>query len=197
VTYGINEIFYSIQGEGVRAGTANVFIRFAGCNLRCRRETEGFDCDTEWVGSRPMTAAEIVAECSRIARKCGWVILTGGEPLLQADEALARELAKAGYRIAVETNGTEPLGFLADWVCVSPKTAEHTLRIKEADEVKYVRRHGQALPKPSIVADHRLLSPAFDAGRLLAENLQWCIQLVRDNPEWRLSVQVHQLMGVR
>ena len=85
-TYKINEIFYSIQGEGVRAGTANFFIRFSGCNLRCAKNTEGFDCDTEFQSGRALSTQEILNEIQTLNQNCSWIILTGGEPSLQLDQ---------------------------------------------------------------------------------------------------------------
>lgn len=194
--YAVNEIFYSIQGEGVRAGTANLFLRFAGCNLQCRAETEGFDCDTEFASSCKMTSEQILAALKAASPNCRWIILTGGEPSLQLDAALVRELKAVGYLLAIETNGTRDVSALnLDWVTVSPKTAEHTIRQTWAHEVKYVRAKGQGIPKPSCLAEWKVLSPAF--GDNTRENLTWCIELVRQNPEWRLSVQQHKLWSVR
>lgn len=194
--YAVNEIFYSIQGEGVRAGTANLFLRFAGCNLRCRAEAEGFDCDTEFVSSRQMDIPQILAALKSTAPNCNWVILTGGEPGLQLDEPLVKALKAEGYLLAIETNGTVDVSPLRlDWVVVSPKTAEHTIRQKTAQEIKYVRAHGQGIPKPSCHAEWKVISPAFGADT--RANLTWCIELVRQNPEWRLSVQQHKLWSVR
>lgn len=195
-TYMVNEVFYSIQGEGVRAGTPNTFVRFSGCNLKCRRETHGFDCDTEFVSGVPMTLDELLEEVRSMAWS-RWVIFTGGEPALQLDQELVNRFKSEGFFLAIETNGTTPLPSGLDWVCVSPKTAEHTLRVLRANEVKYVRRKGQGIPKPVIDAEHFLISPAFQAGRLDEEDLEWCIALVKENPAWRLSVQLHNLLGVR
>ncbi|MBN1489136.1 MAG: 7-carboxy-7-deazaguanine synthase QueE, partial [Phycisphaerae bacterium] len=103
-TYRVNEIFFSLQGEGVRAGTANLFVRFAGCNEACRVETHGFDCDTDFRDGREMTAAEIVASLRAADARCAWAVLTGGEPALQVDRALIDALRTAGYRLAIETN---------------------------------------------------------------------------------------------
>lgn len=195
--YLINEIFYSIQGEGVRAGTANVFVRFAHCNLACKMETHGFDCDTEFSSSRAMTAEDIAKSCRERSKNCRWIVCTGGEPALQLDRELLDAMHAANFNVAIETNGTHDLPHGIEWVCVSPKTAEHCLRVLRADEVKYVRHHGQGIPKPVIDATHYLLSPAFDADGLPEENLRWCLQLVKENPTWRLSVQQHRLLGVR
>jgi organic radical activating enzyme len=195
--YRINEWFYSIQGEGMRAGTANLFLRFSGCNLTCSRETEGFDCDTEFTSGESWTADQIVAHLRKLSAHCPWVILTGGEPSLQIDDDLLMNLKDAGFSIAIETNGTKPLSSLIDWVSCSPKTAEHTLRVERANELRYVRAYGMGLPKPSIKADHYLISPAFDGSRLPTENLEWCLKLVKENPEWRLSLQTHKFIQIR
>ncbi|MEM9557158.1 MAG: 7-carboxy-7-deazaguanine synthase QueE [Acidobacteriota bacterium] len=196
-TYRINEIFYSLQGEGVRAGTPNLFLRFSKCNLTCRKETHGFDCDTEFESGRRMTLDEIVDEFRELAPSCTWVILTGGEPALQVDEELIEQLHAAGYQLAIETNGSMVLPPGLDWITVSPKVAEHAIRQRTADEVKYVRGYGQDLPETVVEAPHRLISPAFEGLEVDARTMQWCIDLVRDHPDWRLSVQQHKLWQVR
>jgi len=196
-TYMVNEIFYSLQGEGMRAGTANVFVRFTGCNLECKKETHGFDCDTEFTSGRRMTDVEIVNEMARISGRCMSVIFTGGEPLLQLDRNLASLAKSCGWFTAVETNGTCPVNFDIDWVTLSPKVAEHALKLLEADELKYVRGYGQGIPKPAAKAPHLLISPAFDGAVMHKRTLDWCMQLVKDNPTWRLSVQQHKAWAVR
>lgn len=195
--YRVNEIFYSLQGEGVRAGTPNLFLRFSRCNLTCRVETHGFDCDTEFESGRAMTSEEIVAEMRHLSPSCGWVVLTGGEPALQVGAELIDALHGAGYRLAIETNGSLELPPGLDWVTVSPKVAEHAIRQRTADEVKYVRGYGQGLPKTVVQADHLLISPAFEGDRLDPRTLDWCVRLCKDNPPWRLSMQLHKLWGVR
>jgi 7-carboxy-7-deazaguanine synthase len=209
--YAVNEIFLSLQGEGVRAGTPNVFVRFSGCNLSCSKEPGprspgGFDCDTEFVSGVEMTADEILAEASRLwADRAGSlreaaVIFTGGEPLLQLDGELLAAFKVGSWHTAVETNGSIPLvdrSPLLDWVTVSPKVAEHAVRQLYASEVKYVRGRGQGIPHTRVQAAHRLISPAFDGGVIRQETLSWCIDLVTRNPEWRLSVQQHKTWGVR
>ena len=196
-TYRINEIFLSLQGEGIRAGTPNFFLRFSGCNLMCRKETEGFDCDTEFQSGVSMTAEEIVNRMRELSTNCAWIILTGGEPTLQIDDALVGFLKNSGYSLAIETNGTREVNPMIDWITVSPKTAEHTLRQKTAHEVKYVRAHGMGIPKSSVKAEYYLISPAWDPEGLSPKNLEWCIALVKENPSWRLSLQQHKLMGIR
>jgi len=195
--YYVNEIFYSLQGEGVRAGTPNVFLRFGRCNLECRRETEGFDCDTEFESGRWLEGPEILAELRACDHDCGWVVLTGGEPALQVDLDLIEALHAAGYRLAIETNGTRELPAGIDWITVSPKVAEHAIRQRTADEVKYVRGYGQALPRTVVAAAHQVVSPAFDGAEVDARALDWCIRLCKDNPRWRLSVQQHKLWQIR
>ncbi|HEY0554856.1 MAG TPA: 7-carboxy-7-deazaguanine synthase QueE, partial [Thermoanaerobaculia bacterium] len=104
--YLVNEIFYSLQGEGVRAGTPNLFLRLSRCNLACKVETHGFDCDTEFESGRWMTLPEILGEFRELSASCDWVILTGGEPALQVDRELIDVLHAAGYKLAIETNGS-------------------------------------------------------------------------------------------
>jgi organic radical activating enzyme len=195
--YTINEIFYSLQGEGVRAGTANLFLRFTGCNETCRLETHGFDCDTEFASGRKMTLEQIVAEFRALAPGCEWVVLTGGEPALQVDRELIDALHAAGYRLAIETNGSIELPAGLDWITVSPKVAEHAIRQRFAHEVKYVRGYGQGIPRTVVQAKHRLISPAFDGDRLDPRALEWCIRLVKDHPDWRLSIQMHKAWRIR
>lgn len=197
-TYRINEIFYSLQGEGVRAGTPNVFVRFSKCNLACRKEGPmGFDCDTEFESGVDMTGKEILEKATFLSNGCLNVIFTGGEPALQLDDALLAVFSD--WYLCIESNGTVDFDTEAiDWVCVSPKTAEHTLKVSEVDEVKYVRREGQGIPMPTVNSIHKIISPAFESnGTILPETLQWCIKLVKENPTWRLSCQQHKLWNVR
>jgi organic radical activating enzyme len=195
--YLVNEMFYSLQGEGVRAGTPNVFLRLARCNQECRVESHGFDCDTEFESGRWMSPAAIVTEARQLSASCDWLILTGGEPALQVDGELIGALHAAGFRLAIETNGSIELPAGLDWITVSPKVAEHAVRQRTAQEVKYVRGYGQALPRTVVTADHYLISPAFDGPDLDRRALDWCVRLCRDNPPWRLSVQQHKLWQVR
>ncbi len=200
--YRINEIFYSLQGEGVRAGTPNVFIRFSGCNLACDKEPGerspgGFACDTEFESGVWMDPLALLEQVRKLAPDCRAVIWTGGEPGLQLTAGLVDMFKAAGYFQAIETNGTQTLPPGLDWICCSPKVAEHALKLEAASEVKYVRNSGMGIPKPRIKADHYLISPAFDHGRVDPETLKWCIQLCKDNPPWRLSLQLHKVWNVR
>jgi len=216
-TYRINEIFYSLQGEGRRTGQASVFVRFAKCNLECQmapgdRSPGGFDCDTEFESGRTLTLPEIAAAIQAESPKCKWLVLTGGEPALQLDIEFCRYFRQAGYALAIETNGTLPLLNLhsakgakpldpqnwLDWITVSPKTAEHTLKQLVAHELRYVRAYGQALPEPRVRATHKYLSPAFGSGgRPEPRAVEWCVNLCLENPNWTLSVQDHKLWNLR
>jgi len=196
-SYRINEIFFSLQGEGARAGQPSLFLRFSKCNLTCRVETQGFDCDTEFESGIELTVDEILTELGTLTRECKWVVLTGGEPALQVDAGLIEALHEAGYRLAIETNGTVELPEGLDWVTVSPKVAEHAIRQRVADEVKYVRGYGQALPETAVKADHYWVSPAFEGDRVDPRTVEWCVRLVKANPSWGLSVQMHKFIGLR
>jgi 7-carboxy-7-deazaguanine synthase len=196
-TYQINEWFFSLQGEGMRAGTANLFLRFTGCNLKCNQEEQGFDCDTEFTSGRKYSLDEISSHLKECAPNAKWIILTGGEPTLQIDDALLDRLHQDGYKIAIETNGTRAVSSKIDWITVSPKTAEHAIKQLTANEVKYVRSFGMGIPKTVVKADHYLISPAFEGDQVSAKNLEWCTKLVKENPEWRLSIQMHKFWKVR
>jgi len=189
----VNEIFYSLQGEGARKGSANVFIRLAHCNLVCSF------CDTEFESHRELTVSELLEECKQFS--CKSIVFTGGEPLLQLTEDIVTEFKKAGYYLAVETNGAvrPPNGL--DWITVSPKVAEHVLaqRLKgvHIHELKYVRNNSQGIPRPRVEADYYYVSPEFDGDYSNGANIMHCINLVKDNPKWRLSVQEHKLLRIR
>jgi len=203
--YSVCETFVSTQGEGVLSGVVMVFIRFAKCNLRCSVANTGFDCDTDFQVGRIMTASEIVNEARALSPRASWVLLTGGEPALQVDEALIEGLRAEGFKIAMESNGTTRLRYEVDHLTISPKSAWHTIHQRQCHELRIVRSARQALPSGDVIrddlliqADALVLSPGFLAsGALDPEALAWCEQLVIDQPEWRLSIQQHKLRGVR
>jgi organic radical activating enzyme len=202
--YKVNEIFYSLQGEGARAGTPNVFIRFSACNLECKLATHGFDCDTDFVSGDFYTGEELVMEAMRLAEPCGAgccgnVIFTGGEPALQLDQGLVDLFVENGWYTCIETNGTKELPEGIDWVVCSPKPPDDNLAVDTCDELKFVLADGAPIPTRNLIdADHYVVSPAHQAdGTLRREDLDWCIQLVKDNPRWRLSVQQHKPWNVR
>lgn len=214
MTYMVNEMFFSLQGEGVRAGTANVFVRFAKCNLRCAVAPSaispgGWVCDTDFDAYVDMDADRILADATALVggaealeahrpRQLG-VIFTGGEPALQLDKDLVRRFKEAGFFTAIETNGTRDVADLGlDWICLSPKVPEDKLKVDMAHEVKYVVTENSDIPATSVRAMHFLLSPAFsEDGTLPEANLRRAIQLVKDNPKWRLSCQQHKGWQIR
>lgn len=195
----VNEIFYSLQGEGYHSGVPAVFVRFSGCNLRCPF------CDTDHSSGSGMTDDEIVAEINRYPAH--WIILTGGEPSLQIDEDFLQTLHNAtGKRIAIETNGSNALPKGIDWVTVSPKTGiggnvELPLRVTFANEIKVVDT-GQPL-EPYFTLDCRrdstlmYLQPCFvgDPDTLRA-NISRTVNRVLADPRWRLSAQTHRFLNI-
>ena len=197
--YRVNDIFYSIQGEGYNTGRAAVFVRFAGCNLRC-----GF-CDTEFDTFREMTDDEIVAEIAQYPAR--FVVLTGGEPTLQVDEAFIDLLHQHGFEVAMESNGTRPAPTNLDWLTVSPKVGERCLVKGERripDELKVIFDENTApetyLPLPSTPhpSPHLYLQPCDtgDAERN-ALIIQRCIDYIKEHPQWRLSLQTHKLANFK
>lgn len=212
MTYSVKEIFYTLQGEGIQAGMPAVFCRFAGCNLWSGREEDRSGavcrfCDTDFVGMDGPGGGKF-ANANELAHRIAsfWptgelthrlVVLTGGEPLLQVDDALIEALHRQRFRIAVETNGTinAPAGI--DWICVSPK-AGATLVQLSGNELKLV------FPQPSLMPDvlpweklsfdHYLLQPMDGPG--VADNTRSAIAYCQANPRWRLSLQTHKVLGI-
>jgi 7-carboxy-7-deazaguanine synthase len=211
MTYQVKEIFYTLQGEGTHAGRPAEFCRFAGCNLWSGREEDRATavckfCDTDFVGTdgtrggkyatAKMLAAEIAAHWPSASTANRFVVLTGGEPLLQVDGAFIDALHAQGFVIAVETNGTviAPRGI--DWICVSPKAGAEWIQ-RSGSELKVV------WPQPTLSFDelesaefmHRYLQPMDGPHR--AENTKLCIDLCLARPAWKLSVQMHKITGIR
>lgn len=190
----VNEIFYSLQGEGARAGEPSIFIRLSGCDLTC-----GF-CDTEFTSGKEMAVVEIIEYCQKKFPKCFWIIWTGGEPALQLTKEIVQSFKQAGYSQAIETNGNHPVPDNLDFITLSPKVAEHILGKnfpKEVSEMRYVRHSGQMnVPETKIKAQHYFLSPMFDGDKVNKENLRHCISLCLKNPKWKLSIQLHKLLKI-
>lgn len=201
MSYRVAELFVAPQGEGAMTGQPMAFVRFTACNLRCNGAwVDGAYqpvCDTEFdVHGQAMTEDEIASWAVSTGQP--WVLLTGGEPALQVDQDLVCALRCAGLLVAIETNGTRSLPVDIDHITVSPKTAEHTLVITRASELRYVRAKGQHLPRPRIDAEHYFISPAWESdGTLSHDNLNWAIGLCTKNPPWKLSIQTHKLLSVR
>lgn len=213
MTYSVKEIFYTLQGEGIQAGRPAIFCRFAGCNLWSGREQDRAKaicqfCDTDFRGTdgegggRYRTAAELAAKIAAIWPQTAgrqmaqrFVVCTGGEPLLQLDEALVEALHAQGFEIAVETNGTQPAPAGIDWVCVSPKTSA-PLKLSAGNELKLVYPQPDAEPERFVDLDfdHFLLQPMD--GRDRERNTALAIDYCMAHPRWRLSLQTHKWLGI-
>ena len=210
MTYAVKEIFLTLQGEGAQAGRRAVFCRFAGCNLWTGREQDRDKavcqfCDTDFVGTNGTLGgkyrdADALAET--IATSWGegaddrYVVLTGGEPMLQVDDALIDALHAEGFTIAIESNGTLAVPRSIDWICISPKAGSE-LAQTSGDELKLVRpQPGSDLARlADLDFEHLLVQPLDDPNA--TANVQACIDLVMDDPRWRLSLQTHKSLGLR
>jgi 7-carboxy-7-deazaguanine synthase len=209
--YAVKEIYYTLQGEGAQTGRAAVFLRFAGCNLWSGREEDRAEaacnfCDTDFVGTDgpgggKFAAAEELARAARAAWRGNsgtppFIVLTGGEPMLQVDEALIAALHAEGFAIAIETNGTLPVPRAIDWICVSPKPGAPLVQ-RSGDELKLV--YPQDALDPCALEDldfaHFLLQP-MDEGVKTPANLDAAMDYCRAHPKWRLSLQTHKLLGL-
>ena len=178
----VNEIFYSLQGEGYHTGTPAVFVRFSGCNLKCPF------CDTQHEDGVLMSDDEIVAQVESYPARM--VILTGGEPSLWIDRALVDRLHQSGRYVCIETNGTHALPDNIDWVPCSPK-AGGSLVIDRMDEVKVVYQGQELDGYERLQADHFFLQPCSGS------NIPETVACVMSHPRWRLSLQTHKLIDIR
>lgn len=177
----INEIFYSLQGEGFYTGTAAVFVRFSGCNLRCEF------CDTRHETGIEMSDEEILSEIQKYP--CRTVILTGGEPGLWVDEALVDALHRIGKYVCIETNGTRKLPANIDWVTCSPKQGAPVC-LDRMDEVKVVYVGQDVSPYLVLSASHYFLQPCS------CQNTDEVVAYIQAHPQWRLSLQTHKLIHI-
>jgi len=210
VTYAIKEIFYTLQGEGARAGRPAVFCRFAGCNLWSGREADRAGaacryCDTDFVGTDgelggKYADAAILAQtidnlwpASYRTRK--YVVFTGGEPLLQLDAPLTAALHERDFEIAIETNGTLPVPDGVDWVCVSPKAGSQ-LVVTHGDELKVVLpQQGLDLTALESLDFSHFFAQPMDNGELAA-NTRLAIDFCLQHPRWQLSLQIHKFLQI-
>ncbi|MCM8729471.1 7-carboxy-7-deazaguanine synthase [Hephaestia sp. GCM10023244] len=210
MTYAVKEMFLTLQGEGVQCGRRAVFVRFAGCNLWSGREQDRATaicrfCDTDFVGTDGAGGGKFADATALVEAVEGFwgaadayrfVVLTGGEPMLQVDEALIAALHARGFEIAIETNGTLPTHPAIDWVCVSPKAGSEVVQ-RTGDELKLV--WPQAGIDPAMLEGwdfrHFLIQPMDDPEA--AANRAAAIALVLDRPRWRLSTQTHKMLGLR
>lgn len=220
MAYTVKEIFYTLQGEGANAGRPAVFCRFTGCNLWSGREEDRANavcqfCDTDFVGTDgpgggkfqtadalaaavaatwPFPPSGCAAQLDRF-REQPLVVCTGGEPLLQLDDALVAGLHEYGFEIAIETNGTQlpPSGI--DWICVSPKAGAELL-LRRGHELKLIFPQHGAEPEQFIALDfqHFFLQPMDGLYRV--RNTQLAVQYCLTHPQWRLSLQAHKLLGI-
>lgn len=210
MTYSVKEVFYTLQGEGGNAGRAAVFCRFAGCNLWTGREEDRSTavcqfCDTDFVGTdgtlggkyrTPEALAAVIEESWLGGQKNRLVVLTGGEPLLQLDTLLLDALHLYGFEVAVETNGTIEPPEGVDYLCVSPK-AGAPLVVTKGTELKVVYpQDNQDLDYlGSLDFEKFFIQPKDDI--LRKENTKKAIAYCQENPQWRLSIQTHKIIGIR
>jgi 7-carboxy-7-deazaguanine synthase (Cx14CxxC type) len=210
MTYAVKEMFYTLQGEGAQAGRAAVFCRFAGCNLWSGREQDRAGavcsfCDTDFVGTdgqgggkfadAPGLAAAVAALWPQGQPGKPYVVCTGGEPLLQLDEPLIAALHARGFEVAVETNGTQPAPAGLDWICVSPK-ADAELVLKSGHELKLVFPQPLARPERFESLDflNFFLQPLDSV--LQRQHTREAVEYCMAHPQWRLSVQMHKIVGI-
>lgn len=211
MSYAVKEIFLTLQGEGVHAGRRAVFLRFAGCNLWTGREEDRSTavcqfCDTDFVGMDGTEGGRYEADAlaAKVAELWGdgtdnrYVVMTGGEPMLQVDDAVVDALHAHGFTIAIESNGTLPVHPRIDWVCISPKAGSETAQ-RSGDELKLV------WPQPGSDTNlmegwnfqNYLIQP-MDSGdeSLNRGNIEAATAFVNANPKWRLSLQNHKILGL-
>jgi 7-carboxy-7-deazaguanine synthase len=210
MSYAVKEIFKTLQGEGAQAGRAAVFCRFAGCNLWSGREEDRATatcrfCDTDFVGmdgtdgGRYASSDDLAAAIERSwegLRDHRFVVLTGGEPLLQVDRVLIEALHARGFQIALETNGTIELPVGIDWVCVSPKTPGE-LKVKKGHELKLVYPQVDVRPEAFVGLDFQRFSLQPMDGPDVVENTKQAIAYCLAHPQWQLSMQTHKHLGIR
>lgn len=217
--YKVKEMFYSLQGEGARAGRAAVFCRFSKCNLWNGREASRASaicnfCDTDIVGTDGQnggsfrTAEQLGAAINKLwpSTNCKakpYVIFTGGEPLLQLDDELVAAMHALNFEVAIETNGTLAAPEGIDWVCISPKGSADVV-LEACDELKLVYPQVEAMPEryEHFKAKHFFLSPmadpTIDVGDdpQKAANTQKALEYCLAKPQWRLSLQLHKLLHI-
>lgn len=192
----VNEIFYSIQGEGFYTGKAAVFVRFSGCNLKCPF------CDTDFEDYETLSEEEIVDECVKIGRDCHFVVLTGGEPTLQVTTSFVDKLHQNGFIVAMESNGTRKAPFNIDWLTISPKSPFVGERAKlvaqHCQELKVVFDIEHPIIGYPIEAKYYYLQPC-DTGdpKKNAKILNALVEYIKRNPKWRISLQTQKMLGVR
>jgi 7-carboxy-7-deazaguanine synthase len=217
--YSVKEMFYTLQGEGAQAGRAAVFCRFAGCNLWSGREQDRATavckfCDTDFVGTDGMGGGKFATahDLAHAIQSCllkgsgqhasdafkPYVVMTGGEPTLQLDAALIDALHALGFEIAIETNGTLPVPKGVDWICVSPKFGSELVQTTGHELKVVVPQLGQDLKALSGLNFQHYFVQAMDDSdpSRKQHNLHKAIEVCLKNPQWRLSVQTHKVIGM-
>lgn len=218
--YTVRGVRFALEGEGARAGSAGVYLVFSGCNLQCSIPAEGFNCLVDFQHGEKRSVEEIlelVRHADRSPKGCGWVVATGGEPTIQFDQRLRDALRGAGYRVAIETNGTRAFKASVDYVVVSPKP-RHPCILQHANECRVVLRAGQNPDEAQLAMASRssilFVSPAArapDAARIREWNSEpkryadvvdedavaWCLDFVSQNPRFRFSFQSDKVHGAR
>ncbi len=196
--YRVNEIFYSIQGEGRWAGRPAIFVRFSGCNLKCPF------CDTDFRYFEEMGVTDILQKVQEVGGNCKFIVLTGGEPTLQVDEQLTALLHKWGYYLSMETNGTHQVPEGIDWVTCSPKslffadTENAKPVISNASELKVVFDGEHAISDCGIDAEYYYVQPCDTGDEARnADILQQTLAFVEAHPKWSLSLQLHKIINVK
>lgn len=189
----VNEIFYSLQGEGGRQGEASIFIRLTKCNLKCSF------CDTDFEHGDEMSLDEIASKIQSFG--CKWIIWTGGEPTIQLRDEHLQYFKDLGYKQAIETNGTRRVSSLIDYITCSPKQKYESIKeyLPRVNEIRIPVEKGDQIPDISIFpdADKYFLSPIFDADKPIKENIEYCVDLILKDPRWQLSLQVHKLINIQ
>ncbi|MCB0662607.1 MAG: 7-carboxy-7-deazaguanine synthase [Saprospiraceae bacterium] len=210
--YTVKEMYYTLQGEGGQAGRAAIFLRFTGCNLWTGREVDRPKaicqfCDTDFVGTDgenggKYTADELSKKLESIwtihnesVTRDAWVVCTGGEPALQLDAPLIEAIHRAGFKIAIETNGTIELPDGLDWICVSPKAGAELL-VTSGTELKLVYPQIQFDPKSFTALDFEYFFLQPMDGPDIEKNIVATVEYVKQHPTWRLSLQTHKLIGI-
>jgi 7-carboxy-7-deazaguanine synthase len=216
MSYAVKEIFFTLQGEGINAGRPAVFCRFSGCNLWTGKDSDrsrglggcSLWCDTDFVGTngtrggKYASASELAdevaavwpAECGARGRK--FVVCTGGEPALQLDSSLIGEFRARGFEVAIETNGTRPLADGIDWICLSPKFGTEIV-VRHGSELKFVYPQQGLTPEEFVDwnFEHFVLQPLDSSASV--ENTAAAVSYCLANPQWRLSLQSHKILGLR
>lgn len=190
----INEIFYSLQGEGANSGVPMIFVRFSGCNLKCSF------CDTQHQSYTEMSLEDILAELKKYP--CKRIVVTGGEPTLSIDSSFTEFMHQHGYWIAMETNGTHTVPEGIDWVTVSPKEvfvgSTGMPVVKKCNEVKALYDGIHEVKTYDIEADYYCLQPC-DVGDAEQNRkiVKGCVEYIESHPEWRLSLQTHKILDIQ